>query len=85
MYIKCYKTLLPFSNSNSSHQVSRVTGLLACEQGLLVRELIQLGLEVDVSLVNSHIGVKLSSREPRACKVTREAAARRHHLCPVHS
>lgn len=75
----------PFSNSDSSDQISGIPSLLTGKQSLFVGELIQFCFEVDVGLVDGDICIKLSSSKPSSSEIAREVAAWLHHLSTIHS
>ena len=74
---------LPFSNSDSSHEVSGVPALLACEEGFLVGELINLGFEIYVGGVDIDICIIFSSGEPATCVVSRQVTRWLHNLLTI--
>ena len=68
----------PSSNSDSSDKVARVSLLLAREDGLLVSVLINLGLQIDVCVVDDDVRVEFGRRVPSASEVTWKIAAGLH-------
>ena len=76
---------LPFSDSYSSHQISRSIILLTCEVGLSVGELVNFGFEVNVCCIHHDICVKLPCCEPRSSEVTRKIAPWFNQLTAIHN
>ena len=74
---------LPFSDGDGGHEVSGAVVLLAGEVRFPVRELVDLGFEVDMRRVHYNIGVEFTRSEPRPSEITRQIAARLHKLAAV--
>jgi len=78
------KAYRPTSDSDGGDEVSGVSLLLTREDRLLISVLIDLGLEIDVCIVDDNVRVKLRRRVPSTGEVTREVAARLHQVNSVH-
>jgi len=58
--------------------------LLTGKDGLLVRVLVDLRLEVDVRVVDYNVRIKLGRRVPRSGEVAREITARLDQIDSIH-
>ena len=73
----------PSADRDRRDEVPRVSVLLTDEDGLSVRVLVELRLEVDVGDVDDDVWVELRSGEPSSGEVSGEVTGRRHHAHPV--